>query len=307
MLKTNLSFFKENWTYLRPETAQGTFINFINIIKNFKINIPFGIVQIGKAFRNEIIARQFLFRMKEFEQMEMQFFINPKNEKIWFEYWKKERINWYNILGIKKDKIRFYKHINLSHYANFAVDIEYKFPFGYKEIEGIHSRTNFDIKNHELFSKKKINYFDSKNKKKYIPYVIETSAGCDRIFLMIIYNSIVKKKRTYFKLPPIFSPFKVAILPLLKKKILIEKSVKIFNFLKYNFKLIYKSSQSIGKRYVYQDLIGTPYCITIDYETLKNNTVTIRNRDTTLQYRLYVNEIYNFLKNKTQVKYFFKS
>ena len=311
MLKTSLNFFNNKSNiYLRPETAQGIFINFLNILKTSKINLPFGIAQIGKVFRNEIIARQFIFRMKEFEQMEMQFFINPKDESFWFNYWKFVRIKWYSILNIFNNNIKFYNHVNLSHYANYAVDIKYNFPFGFKEVEGIHSRTDFDIKNHQFFSKKKIQYFDSIEKKSYIPYVIETSVGCDRLFLMILCNSLIKEKkkdkeRVYLNLPFIIAPVKLAILPLFKKSSLIEKSINIFNYLKYYFKVVYDDSQSIGKRYIKQDLIGTPYCITVDYKTLNNNIITIRDRNTMIQSCLYIDELYFYLNNKFNLKLIF--
>lgn len=296
--------------YLRPETAQGIFVNFLNVQKTARMKIPFGIAQIGKAFRNEIVARQFTFRMREFEQMEMQFFIQPGTEKSWFDYWQATRKAWYSSLGINQQKINMHPHQQLAHYAAAAVDIEYAFPFGCKEIEGIHSRTDFDLRSHEHYAKKKLQYFDSDLKKSYTPYVIETSAGLDRLVLMLLSNALEKEpnpadekgSRTYLKFPPPLAPIKAAIFPLVKKDGLAEKALALFNQLKYDFPLIYEEAQSIGKRYTRQDLIGTPYCITIDYQTLEDETVTIRERDSMAQHRINIAEIAGHLHATTSIK-----
>jgi len=300
--------------YLRPETAQGIFVNFLNVQKTARMKIPFGIAQIGKAFRNEIVARQFTFRMREFEQMEMQFFVKPGTEKKWFNHWKTIRKEWYKALGIDQKKINMHPHKQLAHYASEAVDIEYQFPFGSKEIEGIHSRTDFDLRNHEQYAGKKLKYFDDLSQTSYTPYVIETSAGLDRLVLMLLCNGLIKEKtvdlsaeaddkvRTYLKLPPQLAPIKAAILPLVKKDALEEKALELFDGLKYDFPLSFEASQSIGRRYVRQDFIGTPYCITVDYQTLEDDTITIRKRDTMQQNRMSIAEIANFLHAKTNMK-----
>lgn len=300
--------------YLRPETAQGIFVNFLNVQKTARMKIPFGIAQVGKAFRNEIIARQFIFRMREFEQMEMQFFIQPGTEKEWFDYWKETRRAWYNGLGIDAQKINIRPHQQLAHYAAAAVDIEYAFPFGFKEVEGIHSRTDFDLSNHEQYAKKKLQYFDSKSQKNYIPYVIETSVGLDRLILMLLSNAFIQEKRdgsvdegghkgrTYLKLPLPLAPIKAAIFPLVKKDGLEEKALEVFDQLKYDFSLVYEAASSIGKRYARQDLIGTPYCLTIDYQTLEDATITVRERDSMAQYRMTVAEVADHLQATTSIK-----
>ena len=317
----NLMFFTEvgaqndtTTIYLRPETAQGIFVNFLNVQKTARMKIPFGIAQIGKAFRNEIVARQFTFRMREFEQMEMQFFIQPGTERTWFDYWQIMRKDWYKTLGIDETKIKIHPHKQLAHYASDAVDIEYEFPFGFKEIEGVHSRTNFDLSNHEQYSKKKMQYFDDESKTSYTPYVIETSAGLDRLVLMILCNGLIQEKvpgvvdksgyklRTYLKLPAPLAPIKAAIFPLVKKDGLEEKALQVFNTLKYDFPLVYGATQSIGKRYARQDLIGTPYCITVDYQTLEDESITIRERDSMDQYRMAIIELSSFLQIKTSIK-----
>lgn len=299
--------------YLRPETAQGIFVNFLNVQKTARMKIPFGIAQIGKAFRNEIVARQFTFRMREFEQMEMQFFIQPGTEKEWFDYWKKTRIAWYKVLGIPDQKIHIHPHKQLAHYAADAIDIEYNFPFGFKEIEGIHSRTDFDLSKHEQYAKKKLHYFDPNSQKHYIPYVIETSVGLDRLVLMLLSNALINQKvvseseaahcnRTLLKLPPPLAPIKAAIFPLLKKEGMEEKALAILDMLKYDFPIVYEANQSIGKRYVRQDLIGTPYCITVDHQTLEDETVTIRERDSMEQYRITIDKIAHLLHETTNIK-----
>ena len=283
--------------YLRPETAQGIFVNFLNVQKSSRQKVPFGIAQIGKAFRNEIVARQFLFRMKEFEQMEMQFFVRPGTEMQWYEYWKEKRMNWHLSLGIPADKYKFHDHAKLAHYANAAVDIEYEFPFGFKEVEGIHSRTDFDLKQHQEHSGKKLQYFDPEINENYVPYVVETSLGADRMFLLILCNSFVEEKledgseRIVLRLPPVLAPVKVALLPLLKKDGLPEKAREIMDNLRFHFHCQYDEKDAIGRRYRRQDAIGTPYCITIDHDTLVDNAVTIRFRDSMEQKRIPISDI----------------
>ncbi|YBU89056.1 MAG: glycine--tRNA ligase [Candidatus Walczuchella monophlebidarum] len=294
--------------YLRPETAQGVFVNFMTVQKSTRMKIPFGIAQIGKVFRNEIIARQFIFRMREFEQMEMQFFVAPGEEIKWYEYWKEIRLKWHLALGLSSDNYRVSKHTKLAHYANAASDIEFRFPFGFREIEGIHSRTDFDLKNHQSFSGKKIQYFDAEKNKSYIPYVIETSLGLDRLFLVIFSSSLHKEiladgtYRFVLKLPEPISPIKAAILPLLKKDGLPELAEKIFDEFKWKYSLVYEDKESIGKRYRRQDAIGTPFCFTIDYESLRTNTLTVRYRDTMKQERLSIKELDKLLEEKVSMK-----
>jgi glycyl-tRNA synthetase len=289
--------------FLRPETAQGIFVNFLNVQKTARMKIPFGIAQIGKAFRNEIIARQFIFRMREFEQMEMQFFIEPGSEEEWFNYWKEERIKWHKNIGINQSNLKFHNHEKLAHYAKAATDIEFKFPFGFKEIEGIHSRTDFDLKNHSNESNKKIQYFDSKLNKNYTPYVVETSIGLDRMFLAILCESYCEEienneKRVLLKLPPILAPYKVAILPLVKKDNLPKIAKQIFNKLNKEFNCYYEEKDSIGKRYRRQDAIGTPFCITVDHNTLEDDSVTFRNRDDMSQERVKIEFLNEFINKK---------
>ena len=298
--------------YLRPETAQGIFVNYLNIQKTSRMKIPFGIAQTGKAFRNEIVARQFIFRMREFEQMEMQYFVKPGDQKKWYEKWKERRMLWHYSMGFEKDNYRFHDHHKLAHYADAATDIQFKFPFGFKELEGIHSRTDFDLGNHEKFSGKKLKYYDIDSDKKYTPYVIETSIGLDRLFLAIISNSLEEEKldnnssRTVLKLPKFLAPVKLAILPLLKKYDLVKLSKKIKDNLKFDFNLLYDEKDAIGRRYRRQDAIGTPYCVTIDHESLKNETVTIRDRDSMKQDRVKITEIKKFLKSKIDISIWLK-
>lgn len=293
--------------YLRPETAQGIFVNFLNVQKSARMKIPFGIAQIGKAFRNEIIARQFIFRMREFEQMEMQFFVRPGEELKWYEYWKEERLKWHLALGIDKAKYRFHDHVKLAHYANAAADIEYDFPFGFKELEGIHSRTDFDLKQHEEFSGKKLQYFDPEINENYVPYVIETSIGLDRMFLAILSNAIQNEKledgseRVVASIPAFLAPYKAAILPLTKKDGLPDKAREILNQLKLNFNCQYDEKDSIGKRYRRQDAIGTPLSITVDHQSLEDNTVTIRDRDSMKQERISIDQLTSTIANKLVV------
>jgi glycyl-tRNA synthetase len=292
--------------YLRPETAQGIFVNFLNVQKSGRMKIPFGIAQIGKAFRNEIVARQFTFRMREFEQMEMQFFIRPGTEMTWYESWKEARMKFHKAIGLPAEKLKFHDHEKLAHYANAAVDIEFQFPFGFREMEGIHSRTDFDLRNHQEYSKKKQQYFDSdldENGKpygNYIPYVVETSVGADRLFLATFCNAYTvetvgegetAKQRTYLKLHPALAPFKVAVLPLVKKDGLAEKAQGIADSLKSSFRTTYDDGAAIGKRYTRQDLIGTPFCVVVDYQTMEDDTVTIRHRDTMEQERVAISEL----------------
>ncbi len=293
--------------YLRPETAQGIFVNYLNVQKSGRKKIPFGIAQIGKAFRNEIVARQFIFRMREFEQMEMQFFVRPGTEMGWYEEWMQKRMGWHKALGISEDSLRFHKHEKLAHYANAASDIEFKFPFGFKEVEGIHSRTDFDLKNHQEFSRKKISYHDPETNQSYTPYVVETSAGLDRLFLMMLCSSFVQeevkdgdnvKERLYLKFPAFLAPNKAAVFPLVKKDGLPELARKLFDELKMEHQAIYEEQAAIGKRYTRQDLIGTPYCITVDHESLENQTVTIRERDSTNQERIAIDKVLAYISEK---------
>ncbi|CAG0987890.1 MAG: glycine--tRNA ligase [Bacteroidetes bacterium] len=296
-----------NKIYLRPETAQGIFVNFLNVYKTGRMKIPFGIAQTGKAFRNEIVARQFIFRMREFEQMEMQFFVRPGTEMQWYEKWKNARYQWHLSLGISDKKYRFHNHIKLAHYANAACDIEFEFPMGFKELEGIHSRTDFDLKSHEQYSGKNLKYFDPEINESYVPYVIETSIGLDRMFLAVLSSSYKEEKladgteRVVLQLPPFLAPVKVAILPLMKKDDLPEKAEEIMQQLKFDFNLQYDEKDSIGKRYRRQDAIGTPFCITIDHQTLQDNTVTLRERDTMQQERISVKELTGILNKKTSL------
>ncbi len=283
--------------YLRPETAQGIFVNYLNVQKTSRMKIPFGIAQTGKAFRNEIVARQFIFRMREFEQMEMQFFVQPGTEMEWFKSWKEERMNWHLSTGIDKSNFRFHDHDKLAHYANAATDIEFNFPMGFKELEGIHSRTNFDLGAHEEFSGKKLRYFDNELNESYVPYVIETSIGLDRMFLAMLSAAYTEEtledgsERVVMKLPPFLAPTKVAIFPLLKKDGLPEKAREILTQLQEDFMCFYEEKDTIGKRYRRHDAIGTPYCVTVDHQTLEDNTVTIRERDTMKQERISIEEI----------------
>jgi len=286
--------------YLRPETAQGIFVNFLNVQKTGRMKIPFGIAQIGKAFRNEIVARQFIFRMREFEQMEMQFFIRPGTEDQWYEYWKNERMKWHLSLGIPKEKYRFHDHVKLAFYAKAACDIEYEFPIGFKEVEGIHSRTDHDLKSHQQFSKKKMQYFDPEINQNYIPYVIETSIGLDRTCLMVLSEAYVEEdlstpekqdSRVVLKFPPKLAPIKLAVLPLTKKDGLPEIAREIMDTCKPQFRCFYEEKDTIGKRYRRMDAIGTPFCVTIDHQTKEDRTVTLRHRDSMQQERAPIAEI----------------
>lgn len=286
--------------YLRPETAQGIFVNFLNVQKSGRMKVPFGIAQIGKAFRNEVIARQFIMRMREFEQMELQFFVRPGTELEWYDKWKETRLKWHLAIGGDQTKYRYHDHVKLAHYANAAVDIEYEFPFGFKEVEGIHSRTDFDLTQHQKFSGKKLQYFDPEINQNYVPYVVETSIGLDRLFLTVLCNafeeedlSTAEKKdsRSVLRFHPTLAPVKAAILPLTKKDGLPDKAREILNRLKIDFNVRYDEKDAIGKRYRRQDAIGTPFCITVDYQSLEDDTVTLRHRDSMEQERVVASEL----------------
>jgi glycyl-tRNA synthetase len=301
--------------YLRPETAQGIFVNYLNVQKTGRMKIPFGIAQIGKAFRNEIVARQFIFRMREFEQMELQFFVRPGSELEWFQKWKQTRMNWHQALGFGKENYRFHEHDKLAHYANAAVDVEYRFPFGFKEVEGIHSRTDFDLSQHQQFSGKKITYFDPELNESYVPFVVETSIGVDRMFLQIMAASYAEEEvvsedgkkdmRVVLRIPAPLAPIKLAVLPLMKKDGLAEKAREIIDDLKFDFNCQYDEKDSIGKRYRRQDAIGTPFCVTVDHVTLEDNTVTIRYRDTMLQDRVAISDLKNIISGEVSLKKLF--
>ena len=294
--------------YLRPETAQGIFVNYLNVQKTGRMKVPFGIAQIGKAFRNEIVARQFIFRMREFEQMEMQFFVRPGEELDWFRKWKETRLKWHKALGLGDAKYRYHDHEKLAHYANAATDIEFEMPFGFKEVEGIHSRTDFDLKRHEEFSGKNIKYFDPELGESYVPYVIETSIGVDRMFLSLMCGSYEEEKleggdtRTVLRLPAPLAPVKLAVLPLVRKDGLDAKARKIVSELRFDFNCQIDEKDSIGKRYRPQDAIGTPFCITVDHQTMEDNTVTIRYRDTMLQERIAISELARFIGEQVSMK-----
>ena len=294
--------------YLRPETAQGIFVNFLNVQKTSRQKIPFGIAQTGKAFRNEIVARQFIFRMREFEQMEMQFFIKPGTQGEWYKHWKETRMKWHLSLGMGADNYRFHDHEKLAHYADAAADIEFKFPFGFKELEGIHSRTDFDLKAHEKHSGKKLQYFDHEDNASYTPYVLETSIGLDRMFLAVFSNALQEedlgdgKSRTVLKLPSVLAPTKAAILPLVKKDGLPEVARKIVDELKWDFNVVYDEKDAVGRRYRRQDANGTPFCITVDHDTLNDNSVTIRHRDSMKQERVKIEDLKTIIKEDVDVR-----
>ena len=294
--------------YLRPETAQGIFVNYLNVQKTGRLKPPFGIAQTGKAFRNEIVARQFIFRMREFEQMEMQFFVKPGTQKEWYDYWKDQRIKWHKALGLGDDKYRFHDHLKPAHYADAACDIEFEFPFGMKELEGIHSRTDFDLGKHEEHSGKKLQYFDPEENSSYIPYVVETSIGLDRMFLAILSSALKDEtledgsERVVLAVPPALAPIKAAVFPLTKKDGLPEKAREILSVLKLDFNCTYEEKDAIGRRYRRQDAVGTPYCITVDHQTLEDNTVTIRERDSMEQERVSVNDLERIIGEKVSMK-----
>jgi glycyl-tRNA synthetase len=294
--------------YLRPETAQGIFVNYLNVQKTGRMKIPFGIAQTGKAFRNEIVARQFIFRMREFEQMEMQFFVKPGTEMEWYAYWKQTRLNWHLSLGLGKEKYRFHDHLKLAHYANAAADIEHEFPFGFKELEGIHSRTDFDLKQHEQFSGKKLQYFDPELNQSYVPYVVETSVGLDRLFLAVLSSALKEEAlengetRSVLNLPPALAPYKAAVFPLIKKDGLPELAESIVRMLKYDHNIAYDEKDTVGKRYRRHDAYGTPYCITVDHQSLEDKTVTVRHRDSMQQDRIKIEEVPAFLEERVSLK-----
>lgn len=298
--------------YLRPETAQGIFLNYLNVQKSGRMKLPFGIAQIGKAFRNEIVARQFIFRQREFEQMEMQFFVKPGTELDWYEKWKETRLRWHQTLGLGNDNYRFHDHEKLAHYANAAADIEFKFPFGFKELEGIHSRTDFDLKAHEQHSGKKIQYFDNETNESYTPYVVETSVGLDRMFLAVFSNSLKEEvledgsERVVLALPAALAPIKAAILPLVKKDGLPELAKQILKKLRLDYNVMYEEKDTIGKRYRRMDAIGTPFCITVDHDSLNDNSVTLRYRDTMEQKRVNIDDLAQIIDKEVNMKYLFE-
>ncbi len=294
--------------YLRPETAQGIFVNFLNVQKTGRLKIPFGIAQTGKAFRNEIVARQFIFRMREFEQMEMQFFVKPGTQKEWYEQWKKNRMKWHLSLGIGDENYRFHDHEKLAHYADAAADIEFRFPFGFKELEGIHSRTDFDLTAHEKYSGKKLQYFDPEINESYVPYVVETSIGLDRMFLAIFSNSLKEEAlengttRTVLQLPAVLAPTKAAVFPLVKKDGLPEVAEKIIEDLRWDFNVVYDEKDAVGRRYRRQDAVGTPFCITVDHQTLEDQSVTLRHRDSMEQQRVAIDALKNIIHKAVDMK-----
>ena len=310
MFGTKIGASAENSTqvYLRPETAQGIFVNFLNVQKTGRMKIPFGIAQTGKAFRNEIVARQFIFRMREFEQMEMQFFVKPGTQKEWYEKWKQTRLQWHLSLGMGEENYRFHDHDKLAHYADAAADIEFQFPFGFKELEGIHSRTDFDLSQHEKFSGKKLQYFDHEENKSYVPYVVETSIGLDRMFLAVFSNSLQEEElengttRTVLKLPAVLAPYKAAVLPLVKKDGLPDMARKIVADLKWDFNVFYDEKDAVGKRYRRQDAAGTPFCITVDHNSLEDHSVTIRHRDSMEQQRVAIADLKEIIQKQVAVK-----
>lgn len=296
-----------NTIYLRPETAQGIFVNYLNVQKTGRMKLPFGIAQIGKAFRNEIVARQFIFRMREFEQMEMQYFIRPGEEMKWYEHWKQFRMNWHKALELGSAKYRFHDHDKLAHYANAACDIEFEYPFGFKEVEGIHSRTDFDLSNHQKFSGKKLQYFDPETNESYVPYVVETSIGVDRMFLLVLSAAYVEEKvddgeRVVLRIPPALAPVKVAVLPLIKKDGLPELAHKIMDNLKFDYNCQYEEKDTIGKRYRRHDAIGTPFCITVDHQSLEDGMVTIRDRDTMVQERIPIERVRQIVDERVSMR-----
>lgn len=298
--------------YLRPETAQGIFVNFLNVQKTGRMKIPFGIAQTGKAFRNEIVARQFIFRMREFEQMEMQYFIKPGTQQEWYENWKEIRMKWHLSLGLGEENYRFHDHEKLAHYADAASDIEFRFPFGFKELEGIHSRTDFDLASHEKHSHKKLQYFDPETRESYVPYVVETSIGLDRMFLAVFSNSLQEEElengstRTVLKLPAVLAPTKAAVFPLVKKDGLPEIAKEIIEDLKWDFNVEYDEKDAVGRRYRRQDAAGTPFCITVDHQALEDKTVTIRHRDSMEQQRVAIDALKGIIHEEVDMKAWLK-
>ena len=315
MFSTKLGSVSEGTTdlYLRPETAQGIFVNFLNVQKSARQKLPFGIAQMGKAFRNEIVARQFIFRMREFEQMEMQFFVRPGTEMRWWNEWKNTRMAWHRALGFGDDNYRFHDHDKLAHYANAATDIEYNFPFGFKEVEGIHSRTDFDLGSHQKLSGKKLQYFDPETGESYVPYVVETSIGVDRMFLQVMSAAYTEQaleggdSRVVLKFPPALAPIKVAVLPLVKKDGMPEVAQKIVDLLKYDYNVVYDEKDSVGKRYRRQDAVGTPFCVTVDGQTLEDGTVTVRHRDTMEQERVLIESLPSLVDEECSYRKLFRT
>ena len=293
--------------YLRPETAQGIFVNFLNVQKSGRMKLPFGIAQTGKAFRNEIVARQFIFRMREFEQMEMQFFIPPGTQKKWYEHWKEKRLKWHHALGLGNENYRFHDHDKLAHYADAATDIEFNFPFGFKELEGIHSRTDFDLGNHEKYAGKKLKYYDTERNENYVPFVVETSIGLDRMFLAVFSKALQEETledgstRKVLKLPPVLAPTKLAVFPLVRKDGLPLIARKIVDSLKWDFTITYDEKDAVGRRYRRQDALGTPFCVTVDHQTKEDQTVTIRDRDSMSQERIAIDALGQLLNDKVSM------
>lgn len=307
MFKTHLGPLEDtsSLVYLRPETAQGIFVNFPNVVDSTRVKLPFGIAQQGKSFRNEITTRHFTFRTCEFEQMEMEFFCEPGSELDWFEYWKSERLNWFINLGVNRDRLRLRPHAadELAHYSNACVDVEYLFPNGWSELEGIASRTDYDLKKHSEFSGKKLVWRDQQNNRAFVPYVIEPALGTDRALLTFLIDAYAEENvdgnpRTVLKFHPRLAPYKVAVFPLLRKDGHPEKASEVYKMLRESYVATYDDSGSIGRRYRRQDEAGTPVCITIDHETLDNDTVTIRDRDTLEQTRVNIAELIPTLRLK---------
>ncbi len=289
-------------------------MNFENVLNSMRLKLPFGVAQIGKAFRNEIIARQFIFRMREFEQMEMQFFVKPITDVQWFEYWREQRMQWFVDLGMKKEKLQWHQHApdKLAHYAKDAYDIEYLFPFGWGEIEGIHNRTDFDLSRHEEFSGKSMKYFDDEAKEKYTPYIIETSAGASRSCMAFLVDAYTEEEaptadgkmetRVVLKLHPRLAPIKAAIFPLVNRDGMPEIAKKIEHQLRPHLRVFYDDSGAVGRRYRRQDEAGTPYCITVDSQTLEDQTVTVRERDTMMQERVNIDNLTSYIFKKISVQ-----
>jgi glycyl-tRNA synthetase len=295
--------------YLRPETAQGIYVNYKNVLQTSRMKVPFGIAQVGKAFRNEITTKNFIFRTCEFEQLEMQFFVKPDENDTWFDYWKQQRMDYYRKLGIRPEKLRFQQHgpDELAHYAKDAYDIEYEFPFGWKEVEGIHNRTDYDLRRHSEFSGKDLTYLDDATRERYLPYIVETSAGLTRSVLLVLADAYDQETitegdtRTVMRFHPNVAPITVAVFPLVKKDGLAERARSIEEGLREDFATFYDQSGAIGRRYRRQDEVGTPYCITVDYETKENDTVTLRFRDSMEQVRIPVSELATRIKQEVKM------
>ncbi|MCS7297986.1 MAG: glycine--tRNA ligase [Bacteroidia bacterium] len=303
--------------YLRPETAQGIFVDFPLVLRTGRLKVPFGIAQIGKAFRNEIVARQFIFRMREFEQMEMQFFVQPGTEAYWYEVWKEKRLRWHLHLGLKPELLRFKDHEHLAHYAQAATDIEFAFPFGFRELEGIHSRTDYDLSRHAAFSGKRLEYYDETQAQSYVPYVIETSVGLDRLILAHLSQGYTEEMaptaeggeelRIVLKIHPLIAPIQVAVFPLIRKEEFVQKARLLYEELRFFFMSAYEEKDSIGRRYRRYDAKGTPYAITIDGQTLEDETVTIRDRDTLQQVRVPMSQVRAYLGERLEVAHWLRT